>query len=140
MDRVSKSVRSKIMSSVKTKNTAPELAVRKLLFSKGFRYRLHVRNLPGSPDIYLKKYKTAIFVHGCFWHQHPKCKRATVPESNLQYWVPKLKNNIIRDKKKLKALSEMPLEVIVVWECETKNEKRLLKKLGPLLSRGANEQ
>ena len=100
MDTCSASKRSEIMSKVGQKNTKPEIQVRKYLFSKGFRYRTNVKNLPGSPDIVLKKYRTVIFVHGCFWHGH-SCKAGHRPQSNMKYWIPKIENNIERDARKI---------------------------------------
>jgi DNA mismatch endonuclease, patch repair protein len=136
MDTVSKEVRSRNMAAIRGKNTKPEMAVRRFLHSRGYRYRLHKKNLPGIPDIYLKKYKTVIFVHGCFWHQHPNCKYATVPKSNEYFWVPKLKKNVDRDRANIKALKALGCRVVVFWECEVFDKKtanikpaNLLKKL-----------
>ena len=110
--------RSFTMSKIRSKNTKPEVLLRSALFKQGFRYRLHSKKLPGKPDIVLAKYKTVIFVHGCFWHLHKECRDGRMPKSNLEYWVPKLNNNVERDAAHQSALSELGWKVIVVWECE----------------------
>ena len=124
MDNHSPEVRSYNMSQIKSTNTKPEELVRKYLFSKGLRYRKNVKTLPGKPDIVLKKYKTVIFVNGCFWHGHTNCKYFVMPKSNTAYWSKKIKNNIDRDKKVHQKLSDMGWNVITIWECELKKEKR----------------
>jgi DNA mismatch endonuclease (patch repair protein) len=131
MDHLSKEKRSVNMSKIKSKNTKPELIIRSYLHKNGFRYRLK-NNLPGKPDIYLKKYKTAIFIHGCFWHSHKNCKRSNLPKSNIEYWKNKLDMNKKRDKKAAEALKKKEIQVIVVWECEVNNViilRNLLKKI-----------
>ena len=122
MDVFDKMKRSEIMAKVKQKNTGPEQVVRKFLFSKGFRYRKNVKSLPGSPDIVLVKYKTVIFVHGCFWHGHT-CKAGHLPSSNLFYWRKKIEENMIRDEKKIELLKSLNWNVIIVCQCELKNIK-----------------
>ena len=122
MDVFDKMKRSEIMAKVKQKNTGPEQVVGKFLFSKGFRYRKNVKSLPGSPDIVLVKYKTVIFVHGCFWHGHT-CKAGRLPSSNLFYWRKKIEENMIRDEKKIELLKSLNWNVIIVWQCELKNIK-----------------
>ena len=112
--------RSENMARVKSKNTKPEIFLRKLLWNKGFRYRVNYKNLPGSPDIYLPKYKTAIFVNGCFWHMHQNCKYSSIPKSNYEFWKNKLEGNVERDKKKYAQLESMGIKVIAVWGCEIK--------------------
>ena len=116
-DNHSPDVRSYNMSRIRSKNTAPEELVRKYLFSKGFRYRKNDRKLPGKPDIVLPKYKTVIFVNGCFWHLH-NCEKFKWPKSNQEYWVPKLENNARRDHDNYNILRELGWNVIIVWECE----------------------
>ncbi|MFN8263254.1 MAG: very short patch repair endonuclease [Chitinophagales bacterium] len=116
----SKEMRSYTMSQVKGKNTKPELLVRKYLFSKGFRYRLHDNKLPGKPDIVLPKYKTVILVHGCFWHGHKGCKHSTLPKTRIEYWNNKINNNINRDTNNLALLNQSNWNVITIWECEIK--------------------
>lgn len=117
-------VRSRVMRSITKKNTSPEIIVRKILYKLGYRFRLHQKKLPGCPDITLPKYKTAIFVNGCFWHQH-SCKLGKLPKSNLSYWLPKLNRNSKRDEKNSEELSKLRWKVIVIWECETFNTKDL---------------
>jgi len=116
----SKKVRSFNMSQIKGKNTKPEMIVRKFLFGNGFRYRLHSNSLPGKPDIILPKYKTVIFVHGCFWHGHAGCKYYVIPKTRTEWWLNKINGNIANDKKKQLALEEMGWKVLEVWECELK--------------------
>lgn len=120
MDVHDKKTRSYNMSRIKGKNTKPEELVRKYLFSQGFRYRKNDKRLPGSPDIVLPKYKTVIFVNGCFWHGHEGCKHFVWPKSNEEFWKNKIETNIARDKKKTQVLEELGWRVIVVWECELK--------------------
>lgn len=121
MDVHSKEVRSYNMSRIKSRNSKPEMILRKYLFSKGYRYRINVRSLPGSPDIVLKKYKTVIFVHGCFWHMHEGCKYFRYPSSNAEWWKEKLHRNKERDEKCIIELQRQGFNVIIVWECEIKN-------------------
>ncbi len=121
-DNHSKEVRSYNMSRIRSKNTKPEELVRKYLFSKGFRYRKNVRTLPGCPDIVLPKYKTVIFVNGCFWHKHD-CPRFVWPSTNREYWEPKILRNVERDKENCALLQSQGWNVIVVWECELKTTK-----------------
>ena len=111
------------MSAIKSKNTKPEIAVRKLLHSMGYRFRLHRKDLPGSPDIVLPKYKTVIFVHGCFWHRHENCKYASTPKTRKEFWNKKFNDNILRDKKNLEILSSLGWKIIIIWECEIRNKK-----------------
>ena len=120
MDVHDKKTRSYNMSRIKGKNTKPEELVRKYLFSQGFRYRKNDKRLPGSPDIVFPKYKTVIFVNGCFWHGHEGCKHFVWPKSNDEFWKNKIETNIARDKKKTQVLEELGWRVIVVWECELK--------------------
>lgn len=119
----SKEIRSFNMSRIKGKDTKPELLVRKFLFSQGFRYRLHDKKLPGKPDVILSKYKTVIFVNGCFWHGHQDCKYFVVPKTRTEWWLNKINVNISNDNKALLALQNSGWKVIVIWECELKPEK-----------------
>ena len=112
--------RSENMARVKSKNTEPEIFLRKLLWHKGFRYSVNYKNLSGSPDIYLPKYNTVIFVNGCFWHMHENCKYSSIPKSNYEFWKNKLEGNVERDKKNYAQLENMGIKVIVVWGCEIK--------------------
>lgn len=118
-DNHTKEQRSYNMSRIRSKNNAPEEKVRKYLFSKGFRYRKNDKKLPGCPDIVLPKYKTVIFVNGCFWHKHD-CKRFVWPASNEAYWKKKILRNVERDAVNIKELKEMGWRVLIVWECELK--------------------
>lgn len=127
--------RRKVMSRVRSKNTKPELRVRKLLHALGYRFRLHRRDLPGTPDIVLPRWKSVIFVHGCFWHVHEGCKRATTPESNRDYWEAKLEGNKIRDAENIKKLQSMGYRCLIVWECETKDVEQLAERLKSFLPR-----
>lgn len=111
------------MSQIRCKNTKPELVVRKYLFAKGFRYRLHVKDLPGKPDIVLPKYRITIFVHGCFWHGHEECKYFVMPKTKTKWWTDKINGNKVNDKKALEALKKLGWKVVTIWECELKNAK-----------------
>mgnify|MGYP002761706358 FL=1 len=119
-DRITKEQRSRNMSHVRGKNTKIEVKVRSYLFRKGFRFRKNDHRLPGTPDVVLPKYKTVIFVNGCFWHQHLGCKKATIPETNHDFWEKKLSSNVVNDKLDRDALEAMGWKVITVWECELK--------------------
>lgn len=122
MDVHSKEVRSYNMSCIKGKNTKPEEIVRKYLFSQGFRYRKNDKRYPGTPDIVLPKYKTVIFVNGCFWHGHQGCRYFVVPKSNTEFWVNKIEKNKQRDNKKIEELRSLGWKVIVIWECQLKKD------------------
>jgi len=116
--------RSEIMAKVHSSNTTPEIRVRKLLHSLGYRFRLHRRDLPGNPDIVLPKYKTVIFVHGCFWHGCPTCQHAKIrPVANAEYWDKKLNRTLKRDKSNVTALEQLGWNVMVIWECETRKTR-----------------
>jgi len=117
-------IRSYNMSQIKAKNTKPELVVRKFLFANGFRYRLNQKDLPGKPDIVLKKYKTAIFVNGCFWHGHKGCKYFVLPKTRTEWWLQKIKGTQKRDRKAEIELNILGWRVISIWECELKTKKR----------------
>lgn len=125
-DNHSKEVRSMNMSRIRSTNSKPEEIVRKYLFSKGFRYRKNVNKLPGCPDIVLPKYKTVIFVNGCFWHKHD-CPRFVWPSSNQDYWIPKIQRNIERDRLNAAELQKKGWHIITVWECELKKKNRELR-------------
>ena len=126
MDVHDKKTRSYNMSCIKGKNTKPEEIVRKALFANGFRYRKNDRRLPGTPDIVLPKYRTVIFVNGCFWHGHTGCKYYVVPKTNTEFWLNKITSNIERDAIKATQLKELGWRVITIWECELKKDKREL--------------
>lgn len=137
MDRLTPQERSRVMSRVRGKNTLPELLVRRVAYSLGFRFRLHRKELPGSPDIVFPKLRTAIFVHGCFWHSHPGCARASMPQSRAAFWQSKLARNVERDMAAATALEKMGWHVAVIWECETKNREIIKRLLRRILSRRA---
>lgn len=122
VDTFSKETRSYVMSRIKCKDTKPEIIVRSYLFSRGLRFRKNDKRYPRSPDIVLPKYKTIVFVHGCFWHLHEGCKYARIPKSNVDYWEKKLYRNRERDKHNQKELEKMGWNVITVWECELKKD------------------
>ena len=133
--------RSKNMSTIKNKDTKPEVYLRKLLFSKGYRYRKNVSNIPGHPDIYLAKYNTAVFVHGCFWHRHKGCKYAYTPKSRVDFWQKKFDDNIRRDMMVKQQLQEQGIKCLVVWECSinqaiksNETRKRLIASIEFVLS------
>lgn len=130
-----KEIRSRIMRSVRREDTKPEILVRKMLHSLGYRFRLHVKDLPGSPDIVLPKYKLVIFVHGCFWHRHAGCRYASTPSTRTEYWVPKFQKNVERDKKFERQLVELGWRVCIIWECETKNLESLRTHIGAMIIR-----
>ncbi|MDD3876650.1 MAG: DNA mismatch endonuclease Vsr [Bacteroidales bacterium] len=113
-----KKTRSYNMSRIKGKDTKPEMLVRKFLFANGFRYRLYDKKLPGKPDIVLPKYKTAIFVNGCFWHGHKNCKKFVVPKTRSEFWLNKINTNILNDKKNIITLKNANWKVIIIWECQ----------------------
>ena len=119
------------MSQIKGKNTKPELTVRKYLYHRGFRYRLHNKNLIGKPDISIKKYKIAIFINGCYWHRHG-CKMTTTPKTNTDFWKNKFKENVKRDKNNYKTLKELGWHVIIIWECEVNKSEHLEKMVHAL--------
>ena len=118
MDIWTKEKRSDVMSKIRGKNTKPELILRSQLFRQGFRFRVHQKDLPGKPDIVFPKYKTVIFVHGCFWHFHNNCREGRIPSTNSKYWEQKLIKNKIRDQNNIKSLRKKNWRVIVVWECQ----------------------
>ena len=124
-------VRSRIMRSVSTKNSGPEMRVRRALHAAGFRFRLHDKRLPGTPDIVLKSRRIAIFVHGCFWHRHEGCRYASAPKTRQQFWSAKFARNVARDAENKRDLEALGWRVIEVWECEVKKERFL----NPLLER-----
>ncbi len=134
-DTVSTKRRSEIMSRIRATDTKPEMIVRRLIYSMGYRYRLHRSDLPGKPDLTFAKRKKVIFVHGCFWHQHsdPKCKLASVPKSNQHYWLPKLRKNAQRDTEVGLQLARAGWSVLVIWECELKDSLELKTKIASFL-------
>ena len=123
-DVLSKEQRKRCMSHVRGKDTKPEVMVRQFLFAQGFRYRLYRKDLPGKPDIVLPKYRTVIFINGCFWHGHTGCKYATIPEANHDFWLAKISGNVERDKSNYAKLFELGWKVIQIWQCELKPKFR----------------
>lgn len=137
MDVVDAATRSRMMSGIRSKDTKPEILVRRYLHGRGFRYRLHVRDLPGSPDLVLPKHRVAILVHGCFWHRHQGCRYATTPANNAEHWRRKFDGNVERDQRKMKALEAAGWRVIVVWECDLRRtpKERLAQLAEEILQR-----
>jgi len=133
VDIWNKEKRSEVMSKIRSKNTKSEMALRKALFARGFRYRVNDKKLPGKPDIVLPKYKTVIFLHGCFWHRHEGCKYAYTPKTNTKFWVDKITSNKERDKINLKKLIALGWNVITIWECEIRHQYK--HDITPLIER-----
>ncbi|WVM90818.1 very short patch repair endonuclease [Halopseudomonas pachastrellae] len=127
------------MSGIRGKNTRPELLVRKFLHAQGYRYRLHRKELPGTPDIVLPKLRICIFVHGCFWHQHEACKYATIPKTRPEFWEAKFRESKDRDKKANDALGRLGWSVLTVWECELKGRAQGLPRLLAALERASRD-
>lgn len=121
------------MSRVRSKNTGPELIVRRMAFKLGYRYRLHGASLPGRPDMVFAARRKVIFVHGCFWHRHARCPRASLPKSRTEFWEEKFQDNVRRDRQARRELSRLGWKVLVVWECETTELDRLAKRLREFL-------
>jgi len=134
-------VRSYNMSKIRSKDTKPEIIVRKFLHSKGFRYRLHDKSLPGKPDLVLKKYKTVIFIHGCYWHGHKNCKYFVVPKTRTDWWLEKINRNVANDATNFKRLKESDWNIITIWECELKPKKieNTLRNLTTKLTNGPSK-
>lgn len=132
-DRLSRSERSNLMAKVRSKDTTPELAVRKIAHRLGYRFRLHRADLPGKPDIVFPKYRLAVFVHGCFWHRHPNCGRATTPATNTAKWLEKFERNTIRDARSASELAALGWNVLVIWECETRSRNFVATRLSDML-------
>lgn len=118
--------RSLHMAKIGSKDTQPELALRRALHAQGLRFRLHVKQLPGTPDLTFPRFKTIVFVHGCFWHRHPACSVASVPKSNTEYWLGKFEKNIHRDREVKQKLEALGWRVIVVWECELSSKEKII--------------
>ena len=127
-DHVSAKKRSAIMAAVHTKDTGPELALRKLVYGMGYRYRLHGRELPGRPDLVFRPLKKVIFVHGCFWHRHDACRYATTPKSRTAYWQSKFAANVARDRRNVRDLKKAGWHVLTIWQCQLKNPNKVAKR------------
>lgn len=137
MDRLTKEKRSWNMSRIRSKNTKPEIRLRSLLHKAGYRFRLHARKLPGTPDIVLPKYRSVIFVHGCFWHRHNDCANSTMPKTRIEFWESKFKTTVERDQDKIEKLRLAGWRVIIVWECELdKNDGLLIRRISEELRGG----
>ena len=135
MDTVTPATRSRMMAAVRGKNTKPELAVRTLAHELGFRFRLHRSDLPGTPDLVFPRLRCVLFVHGCFWHRHLSCPATTTPKDNAEYWAAKFRRNVERDRAAAKELRAMGWQVLVIWQCQTRDELRLRRKLKRFLDR-----
>ena len=140
-DIISPERRSKNMSAIRSKDTKPEIYLRKLLFAEGYRYRIAEKSIPGHPDMFLRKYNTAIFVHGCFWHRHQGCKYAYMPKSRVEFWQKKFDDNVRRDTVVKVALQENNVKCLIVWECTIKQmmkdsdvERRIINECRSFLS------
>lgn len=137
IDVVTPEKRSQMMAGIKGRNSRPEMLVRRALFAMGYRFRLHRRDLPGTPDIAMPGRKIAIFVHGCFWHVHRGCKYAKTPSTRTEFWSAKLRGNVDRDQRAIDALAEMGWRVLIVWECSTRDSKTATR-LPPILQQWIN--
>ncbi len=139
VDIFTKKKRSQIMASISGKETKPEISVRSFLFKQGYRFRKNVKTLPGKPDIVLPKYKTVILIHGCFWHGHNNCGKASRPTSNIDFWESKIQNNIDRDEIVENELKKLGWIVIKIWECELKNKKIFDRTMNKLTTKLKNK-
>lgn len=131
-DTMTPEQRSRCMAAIKSNDTKPEMLVRRFLHAKGFRYGLHNKKLPGCPDIVLRRFKTVIFVHGCFWHGHENCKYYRLPKSNVEFWQTKIDRNRTRDRREIQGLHKLGWRVIVIWECQLKTKERCAHTLQKL--------
>ncbi|MBD8147456.1 DNA mismatch endonuclease Vsr [Pseudomonas fluorescens] len=132
-DIVTPEQRSWNMSKIKGKDTKPEMIVRSMCHELGLRYRLHRKDLPGTPDLVFRKYRLCLFVHGCFWHRHPGCKYAYTPKSRLDFWLPKLAKNVERDARTQRALEEAGWRAAIIWECQTKDRDTLRAEIQKII-------
>ncbi|MGB7209126.1 MAG: DNA mismatch endonuclease Vsr [Pyrinomonadaceae bacterium] len=136
-DRFSKEKRSRIMASISATDSKPEIVIRKYLFGLGYRYRKNVKALPGKPDLVLKRFKTTILIHGCFWHGHDNCPAAAKPKSNSDFWIKKIHANKVRDARNLQALEKLGWNIITIWQCHVKNKaafEQTMRKVAHKLS------
>ena len=131
--------RSQIMSRIRGRDTRPEMIVRRIAHGLGFRFRLHRKDLPGRPDIVFPRHQAVIVVHGCFWHRHPGCKRASSPKTREGYWQNKFEANVVRDRRNETALRDLGWKVMVIWECETKDHDALATRIESFLRRDDSE-
>ena len=121
--------RSRNMAAIRGKDTAPELAIRRILHAMGMRFRLHRKDLPGSPDIVLPRHRTVVFVHGCFWHRHEGCRYTTTPKTRQEFWLAKFESNVFRDRRNQAKLKQLGWLVLVVWECELRKPEDLRRRI-----------
>jgi DNA mismatch endonuclease (patch repair protein) len=121
--------RSRNMAAIRGKDTAPELAIRRILHAMGMRFRLHRKDLPGSPDIVLPRHRTVVFVHGCFWHRHEGCRYITTPKTRQEFWLAKFESNVFRDRRNQAKLEQLGWHVLVVWECELRKPEALRRRI-----------
>lgn len=128
--------RSEIMSRIRGRDTKPEMIVRRIAHGLGFRFRLHRRDLPGSPDLVFPKYRAVIMVHGCFWHRHPGCRYASSPKTRVRFWEAKFEGNVVRDRRNEEALGELGWRVMVIWECETRDGEAVAERIVGFLQGG----
>ncbi len=135
MDFIDSEFRSRLMGRIRGKDTKPEMVVRRIAHRLGFRFRLHRRDLPGSPDLVFPASRKVVFVHGCYWHRHPGCRLAYLPKSNIEFWTDKFAANVARDEKAIAALREQDWEPLVIWECETKDSILLVSRLSAHLKK-----
>src|ERR1700742_5233375 len=133
MDHLGPKQRSRLMARVRARDTKPEQIIRRLVYSLGYRYRLHVKELPGSPDLVFKGRRKVIFVHGCFWHRH-RCRRGRIPTSRIDFWTDKLEGNKLRDRRKQRALARLGWRYLIVWECELTQLDRISKRVSRFLT------
>lgn len=140
MDIVDSATRARMMSGIRGKNTVPEMLVRRFLHARGYRYRVHRKDLPGKPDLVLPRLKVCIFVHGCFWHRHPGCVYATTPKTRPEFWSEKFQKNVRRDLANIDALEAAGWTVLIVWECHLKNDPDTLERVAEKLRLIASDQ
>lgn len=133
-DRITPRERSVMMGRIRSRDTVPELTVRKLLHRLGYRFRLHSRTLPGTPDIVLSRHRAVVLVHGCFWHRHPRCSKAYTPKSNVPFWQVKFETNVARDRRVRRELQKAGWRVLTIWECQTTRQAILAARLRRFLS------
>jgi DNA mismatch endonuclease (patch repair protein) len=133
MDHITADRRSENMRRIRGKDTSPEMAVRRLVHGMGYRYRLHVEKLPGSPDLVFAGRRKIILVHGCFWHRHPKCRKATMPKTRIDFWQEKFEKNVFRDRRNISELKKAGWSVLVIWECELGDSVHLTSKVAEFL-------
>ncbi len=134
-DHIDRAKRSSMMAAVRSKNTKPELIVRKIVHALGFRYRLYGTDLPGKPDLVFRRKRKVIFVHGCFWHRHQHCSKASMPKTRIDFWREKFDSNVARDRRTEAVLAERGWNILTVWECELKDLEQLTQRLNDFLSK-----